>query len=209
MKDAVEGILGRAVSRETFHKLDLYVALLRSENERQNLLSRSTLDAIWTRHILDSAQLIRFAPQSDSSWLDIGSGAGFPGIVVAILSPAPIALVEPRKLRAAFLERCIAELNLRNAAAHGARIESMSGRFDVITARAVASLDKLFGMAIHLSHSGTNWVLPKGRSAKSELDEAQRTWQGAFRLEASLTDEQASIVLATGVRRRPGAGGKR
>ena len=207
MKDALEAALGRPVSRETFDLLDRYVELLREESEHQNLIARSTLDEVWTRHILDSAQLIRFAPRPDSLWLDIGSGAGLPGIVIAILSAAPITLVEPRRLRAAFLERCVTELGLSNATVQGAKIEAVSGKYDCITARAVAPLAKLFGMALHLSHPGTIWLLPKGRSAKSELDEARRTWQGEYRMEASQTDAEASIVIAAGVRRRPGAGG--
>lgn len=197
------------VSRETFERLEGFAALLREENQRQNLVARSTLDAIWDRHILDSAQLVRFAPRPDSSWLDIGSGAGLPGVVIAILVDGPVTMVEPRKLRVGFLERCIGELGLANASVRCAKVEAMGGTYDLITARAVAPAARLFAMSMHLSHGETKWVLPKGRNAKSELDEARRTWQGAFRLETSLTDPGSSILLATGVRRRSGAGGRR
>ena len=112
MNDAVEAAAGRSVSRETSEMLERYVGLLLAENERQNLVARSTVDEIWQRHIADSAQLVRFAPRIDSSWLDIGSGAGLPGMVVAILTKGLIVLAEPRKLRADFLCSAAAELGL-------------------------------------------------------------------------------------------------
>jgi 16S rRNA (guanine527-N7)-methyltransferase len=92
--------LGRDVSRETLDRLERYADLLRSESAKQNLVSASTLDRLWDRHILDSAQLVKFAPRPDLSWVDIGSGAGLPGIVIAALVTGPVTLVEPRRLRA-------------------------------------------------------------------------------------------------------------
>ena len=100
----------------------------------------STVDEIWERHIADSAQLVRFEPRPDASWLDIGSGAGLPGLVIAILTEGPMTLVEPRRLRADFLQRAVDELGLGSPGAHRprARPSKASGKFDVITARAVA-----------------------------------------------------------------------
>jgi 16S rRNA (guanine527-N7)-methyltransferase len=191
------------VSRETQTLLDRYVALLLEENERQNLISRSSVNELWDRHIADSAQLVRFAPRADSSWLDIGSGAGLPGVVIAILTQGPMTLVEPRRLRADFLQRCTDALGLAHrVAVHGTKVERITGKFDVITARAVAPLSDLLRISHHLSTDKTVWVLPKGKSAQSELDEAQRTWQGAFRLEPSDTSEEAAILVAAGVRRK-------
>ena len=208
MIDRVEAAIGRPVSRETAEALTRFVDLLLEENERQNLIARSTVEEVWTRHIADSAQLVRFAPRPDSHWLDIGSGAGLPGIVIAILSEGPVALVEPRRLRADFLVRAAAEIGLaERIAVHAAKAETVQGRFDVITARAVASLEKLLGISRHLSTDKTIWLLPKGKSARFELDEAQRTWQGRFRLEASRTDPDAQIIVATGVHRRTGRAG--
>jgi 16S rRNA (guanine527-N7)-methyltransferase len=208
MIEAVEAAIGRPVSRETLARLDAYVALLLAENERQNLIGRSTVEEVWTRHIADSAQLIRFAPRTDSRWLDIGSGAGLPGVVIAILDPGPMTLVEPRRLRADFLVRAVAELGLaERVTVHAAKAETIEGRFDAITARAVASLDRLLAISQHLSTDKTIWLLPKGKSARFELDEARRTWQGHFRLEASRTDPDAQIVVATGVHRRRGRAG--
>ena len=160
------GATGRDVPRETVEKLERYAALIHEENERQNLVSRSTLEALWDRHIIDSAQLVRFEPKPAASWLDIGSGAGLPGIVIATLVDGPVTLVEPRRLRADFLQRAAAELGLV-VAVHLSKAEAVSGQFDSITARAVASADKLLRLSAHLAHSGTKWILPKGRSAQS------------------------------------------
>ncbi len=195
--------LRAGVSRETRLLLDQYVALLLDENDRQNLIGRSTVDEIWDRHIADSAQLVRFAPRPDSSWLDIGSGAGLPGLVIAILTQGPVTLAEPRKLRANFLERTVETLGLgRRVTVHAAKAERITGKFDVITARAVASVDSLLRISQHLSTDKSVWLFPKGKSAQKELEEARRAWQGDFRLEPSMTSEEAAILVAAGVRRK-------
>jgi 16S rRNA (guanine527-N7)-methyltransferase len=191
------------VPRETRALLDRYVALLIAENERQNLISRSTVGEIWDRHIADSAQLVRFVPRRDSSWLDIGSGAGLPGMVIAILTEGPVTLVEPRKLRADFLERVANALGLaERVMVQPAKVERITGKFDVITARAVASLDALLRISQHLSTDKTLWLFPKGKSAQTELDEVRRSWQGSFQLEPSMTSGEAAILVAAGVRRK-------
>ena len=193
------------VSRETFHSLQRYVELLLEENERQNLIAKSTVSELWERHILDSAQLVRFAPRPDSSWLDIGSGAGLPGVVIAILSQGPVTLIEPRKLRTDFLQRVIGELGLKDRVSVVlGKAERLAGKFDVITARAVASLDSLLRISEHLSTDKTRWLFPKGKTAKLELDEAKSSWQGSFRLEPSVTSPEAAILVAEHVRRRGG-----
>jgi 16S rRNA (guanine527-N7)-methyltransferase len=130
-------VLRADVSRETFDRLEAYVALLREENVRQNLVSAATLDCVWERHILDSAQLVRFEPQAGAAWIDLGSGAGLPGIVVACLVKGPVALVEPRRLRAEFLHKAAATLEL-NVTVHAMKAERVSGAFEVNTARALA-----------------------------------------------------------------------
>jgi 16S rRNA (guanine527-N7)-methyltransferase len=192
---------GRPVSRETFEKLERYVALLREENGRQNLISASDLNAIWDRHIVDSAQLVRFEPHSGASWVDIGSGAGLPGIIVAALVSGPVTLIEPRRLRAEFLHRAVEALDL-NASIFCRRVERAEGKFDVITARAVARLEELLKISQHLSTRKSLWVLPKGRSAQSELAEALHAWQGVFHVEQSITDADSSIIVGTNVRLR-------
>ena len=201
MIDALERAVGRPVSRETRDRLDVYAALLREGNERQNLVSGATLGSLWERHILDSAQLARFEPRPGSSWVDIGSGAGLPGVVLACLIGGPLTLVEPRRLRSEFLQTVILELGL-SATVIGAKAERVAGTFDVITGRAVASLSKFIDLSCHLSTKNTVWVLPKGRNAQSELAEAERTWQGVFHVEQSVTDADSRIIVGTGVRAR-------
>lgn len=190
--------VGRDVPRETVGKLERYAALIREENERQNLVSRSTLETLWDRHIVDSAQLVRYGDAA-GSWLDIGSGAGLPGLVIACLVSGPVTLVEPRRLRAEFLQRAAAELDLV-VAVHLSKAEALQGQFDSITARAVASADKLLRLAAHLAHSGTIWILPKGKSAQSELAEARRNWQCEARVEPSITDPESAILLLSKVK---------
>ena len=201
MIDALERVAGRPVSRETLLKLEAYVERIRTTNSDQNLVSAASLSGIWERHILDSAQLVRFEPLPGASWLDIGSGAGLPGIVIALLVDGPVALVEPRRLRAAFLEEAVDALGLgARVTVHAARVEKMAGRFDAITARAVAPLDRLLAISLHLAHAGTVWALPKGKSANSELAEARRSWQCDARSEVSRTDPDARILVLSKVR---------
>jgi len=201
MIERLAAVSGRHVSRETFDRLSLFASLLIAENASQNLLSPSSVPQLWDRHILDGAQLLGLA-ESDGSWCDIGSGPGLPGMVIAILGGAPITLVEPRRLRADFLARAIITVGLQNVSVRQCKAEQVEGQFDFITARAVARLDKLFAITSHLARDGTKWILPKGESVKSELDEARRTWQGSFRLVPSQTHDQAAIVVADHVRRR-------
>lgn len=173
--------------------------LLRAENGRQNLVSAATIDDVWKRHIIDSAQLVPFEPAAGASWIDIGSGAGLPGIVIACLVSGPVTLVEPRRLRVHFLHKVVESLSLRVKIV-GARVERVEGKFDVITARAVASLSQLLKISAHLSTRNTVWALPKGRNASRELAEAREAWQGEFHLEPSVTGDDSFIVVGTGVR---------
>lgn len=189
------------VSRETLAKIEQYRDLLIEENAHQNLVSASNIESLWKRHIVDSAQLAGLASSTDS-WADVGSGAGLPGIVLACLIEGPVHLIEPRRLRAAFLERAIVRLGLANASVNCAKAERVTGKFDVITARAVAPLDRLLGLAAHLSHPGTVWVLPKGKNAQSELAEARLNWHCAVRAVASETDPEATILVLRQVEAR-------
>jgi len=200
MIDALRAAAGRDVSRETFKRIEAFVDLLKEAAAGQNLVARSTLELIWERHILDSAQLVRFEPRGGASWLDIGSGAGLPGIVVALLVDGSVTLVEPRRLRVDFLNLVVDQLGLRRRIAiRQEKVERVSGSFDVITARAVASLNRVLEISSHLSTKKTIWVLPKGRRARTELAEARRAWQGVFHVEQSVTDPDSEIVVASGV----------
>jgi len=198
------------VPRETIERLDAFVELLREENERQNLVSRATLDQVWNRHILDSAQLLKFARPGSGSWLDLGTGAGFPGLILSLLSPCHFTLVESRRLRVDFLTRAADLLGVRDMVdVICMNIEKFDPQlpFDTISARAFAPLDRLLTLGERFATPNTRWVLPKGKNAQSELEAAESSWQGSFRLEPSVTDPEARIIVAEGVRRR--AKGKR
>jgi 16S rRNA (guanine527-N7)-methyltransferase len=194
-------VAGRDVPRETYEKLGAYAALLREESKRQNLISASTLEQLWERHLLDSAQLVRFEPHGGASWVDIGSGAGLPGIVIACLVDGPVTLVEPRRLRAEFLHKAAESLRL-SVTILCAKVQRAHGKYDVITARALTALPQLLEISAHLSTRKTLWLLPKGRSAARELAAAQQAWQGTFHVERSVTDAESLIVVGTGVRAR-------
>lgn len=199
MSEGLDEAAGRPVSRETEQRLREYERLVIAENSRQNLVSRGTIESFWKRHVLDSAQLVRFEPRPGASWIDLGSGAGLPGVVVACLAEGPVTLVEPRALRADFLRRVVDRLGL-NADVIQAKAESVAGRFDVVTARAVAPLSKLLHLSRSFSTTNTLYLFPKGKSARIELADAQREWQGAFHVEPSMTDADSLIVLARDVR---------
>jgi 16S rRNA (guanine527-N7)-methyltransferase len=196
--EAHQWIIDRfGVPRET--RLQHLAALVIRETEHQNLVSRTSIDSFWCRHIVDSAQLLPLADAS-GHWLDIGTGAGFPGLVIACLRPAPITLCEPRKRRAAFLESALEALDLTpHARVADTKVESLTERAAVISARAVASLPTLLAAAAKVSDRDTLWLLPKGRSAREEVAEARRTWHGSFHVERSVTQADSSIVVARGV----------
>ncbi|MEO7469329.1 MAG: 16S rRNA (guanine(527)-N(7))-methyltransferase RsmG [Sphingobium limneticum] len=185
------------VSRGT--RLARFAEMLRDAAATHNLVAPSTLDQIWSRHIMDSAQLLDLATD-DRAWLDVGSGAGLPGLVIACLQDAPVELVEPRRLRTEFLASVVYDLSLSNVDIVTAKVERTTGIVGVIAARAVGSLDQLFTMGRHRADLSTVWVLPKGRNAHSEVEAARVYWQGSFHVERSVTAEDSFIVVAHGVR---------
>lgn len=192
------------VPRETWDRLERYLALLFDEMTRQNLISESTREQVWARHIVDCAQLIGLAPPVEARpWVDLGSGAGLPGIVVAILSGWHVILVESRRKRIEFLQSVIDALRL-DATVFGGRVEVLERTRPaaVISARAFAPLPKLLGTALHLADANTIWLLPKGKNWQNELETAQQTWQGGFHVERSITDPDSAIVVARSVKRR-------
>jgi 16S rRNA (guanine527-N7)-methyltransferase len=128
--------------------------------------------------------------------------AGFPGIIVAVLSDHAVTLAESRTKRVQFLRAVIDSLALSGKAeVQGSRVETMAeAKFDIISARAFAPLDRLFALAMRFSREETTWLLPKGRNAITELEAARASWQGDFRIEPSLTDPDAAILVAHAVR---------
>ena len=180
-------------------RLDQFGALVIAENSKQNLIAPATVVQTWSRHLLDSAQLLALS-DGLGDWLDIGSGAGFPGMVIALLSNHRVTLVEPRARRVEFLIAAASELGLEHVRVVKGRVESLPAHaFSVISARAVASLEDLLDMTRHLRDARTRLVLPRGRGAAVEIDLARSRWQGMFHVEHSLTDPESLIVIADGV----------
>ncbi len=187
------------VGSEAVERLGRLAELVIAENERQNLIARSTVPAIWARHILDSVQLLRWG-KADGVWLDIGTGGGFPGLVVAIASPRPMILAEPRRRRAAFLVDACRHLHLSNVRVAPTRVEAIpAAPVAVISARAVASIGDVLRSAQHCADTDTCWLLPRGVSCQSDVQVARRQWSGAFHVEQSLSDPCGGIVIASGV----------
>lgn len=189
-----------AVARE---RLETLIALLTEENQRQNLVAAASLGQVWQRHIADSAQLLAHVPRETSSpWLDLGTGAGFPGLVIAALRPeCQVLMVESRGRRSDWLERARIALGLDQAQVLGVRLEAVPDQLvSVISARAFAPLDKLVTLSARFSTSETVWLLPKGRSAAHEL-ESFKAWQHLFHVEHSLTDPEAGVIVGTLQRR--------
>ena len=178
-------------------RLETLIAMLVEENRQQNLVSAASLDQVWLRHIVDSAQLLPYVPRETSTpWLDLGTGAGFPGLVIAALRPeCEVVMVESRTRRIEWLDRARIAMGLDNARVAGQRLELVeSFPVSVISARAFAPLEKLLTISSRFSTSDTVWLLPKGRSAKQELEDL-RKWRHMFHVEQSLTDPQAGIIV--------------
>jgi 16S rRNA (guanine527-N7)-methyltransferase len=184
-----------------FSSLERLTRRLAEENGRQNLVAASSLDEVWRRHIADSLQLIDHVPRGTGTWLDLGSGAGFPGLVVAIACPQrPVVLIESRKLRVEWLRSAVEELALTNVDVLGSRLERAPAReAAVISARAFATLTKLLRLSARFSTPTTAWVLPKGRAAAQELQEQSPAVRRMFHVEQSLTDPYAGILIGQGV----------
>lgn len=196
-------IEGRNVPRETLERLDHFVAFLTAENDQQNLIAASTIPTIWSRHLVDSAQLLDHADGAGSGrWIDFGSGPGFPGLVVAAMGDRPVDLVESRAKRVQFLNAAVEILGLSGKVrVFGSRVETMPlETYAVISARAFAPLPKLLEIGRRFADQDTLWLLPKGRNAAAELAETRKAWQGSFELVPSLTDADSSILIARGVR---------
>ena len=175
-------------------RLAVFLARVAEENERQNLVAPSTLPSIWVRHGLDSAQLLFHVKQS-GRWLDIGTGGGFPGVVIALLSDEPVTLVEPRKKRAAFLQDCVERLGLKRTDVRASKVEQVTGSFETISARAVASVEKLLPAAAHCATPTTRWILPRGHLEGAYLESLRHDRDRVFHVEQSVTDPQSSILI--------------
>ncbi|KGB54649.1 Ribosomal RNA small subunit methyltransferase G [Sphingopyxis sp. LC81] len=201
-EDAARAWIGEAFSPTAgqWKQLERFVDLLIAESVQQNLIASSTIPTMWVRHIADSAQLLSFDTRdSDGLWIDLGSGAGLPGLVIAILSPRPVLLVESRKRRCDFLRSVAAELDLANVEVVEAPLERIETRpASTISARAFAPLDKLLDLSARFSTESTRWLLPKGRNAVKELALLPQPWQRMFHVEQSRTDAESQILVGSG-----------
>lgn len=202
-KDRAEALALTPVSRETLKRLDRFVAILQAWQQRINLIAPSTEAKIWTRHIADSLQLLALAPQAQT-WVDLGSGGGFPGLVIACaladVRGARVHLVESNSKKAAFLREA-ARATAAPAEVHAVRIEDFVESFDapvdVVTARALAPLAGLLTAAYPLLKSGAIGLFPKGQDVASELTQAAKCWSIQSSLVSSLTEPRGRIIRIT------------
>lgn len=185
---------------EGMARLERFAQMLAEENGRQNLVSAASLDTVWQRHLADSIQLLDLAGNDCGNWLDLGSGPGLPGLVLALARPdMPIGLVESRRKRFEWLGLVKSEFGLANCLVHGKRLELVESReTGVITARAFAPLGKLLRLSARFSTRSTTWLLPKGRSAAQELQEQSSAIRQMFHVEQSKTDAEAAILVGKG-----------
>ncbi len=193
------------VTHETMEKMDRYAAMLAEWNQKFNLVSRNSLSDIWTRHFLDSAQLVRHIPPSPEktpSVYDIGAGAGFPGLVLSIMGVPGVNLVESIGKKATFLRAVVEELGL-DVVVHPCRVESMKGlKADILTARAVAPLPELLPLLFRLSKKDTICLLLKGQSLDAELTDSQKYWTFDCQTFPSLSSESGRVAVLRSLKPR-------
>ncbi len=189
---------GRSVSRETMDRLHVFADLLTHWNRKINIVAASTIADLWTRHIIDSAQLVSLA-NAPKSWVDLGAGGGLPGIIIAALQAevnpgCRITLVESDRRKCLFMATALREMGL-TATIETRRIEATAGMtYDVVSARALAPVVVLLAHAESHIETGGLCIFPKGKRADDELTEARQTWHIDLDRIQSLTDDEASIL---------------
>jgi 16S rRNA (guanine527-N7)-methyltransferase len=206
--DKAEALALVGVSRETEARLDRYLDLLREWQAKTNLVAPSTLPHLWTRHVADSLQLLTLAP-SAKTWIDLGSGGGFPGVVLACalaeIPGAAVHLIERNSKKAAFLREAL-RITSAPGILHPAAIEdivdSITGPIDCITARALAPLHQLIAFAEPLVKNGAKALFLKGQDVEAELTEATKYWNIKPILHPSLTGRRGWIVELNQIERR-------
>ncbi|MCE8539004.1 16S rRNA (guanine(527)-N(7))-methyltransferase RsmG [Ruegeria pomeroyi] len=193
------------VSRETFDRLSIFAELVKKWNPRINLVSKRSLDDLWTRHIIDSIQVFRNAPVG-GLWVDLGSGGGFPGMICAILGAEEMPdtrfiCVESDQRKSAFLRSAARECGV-NCQVISQRIEVLDPlNADILSARALTDLTGLLGFAERHLKSGGTALFPKGVNWKKEMQEAAKQWNFSYEAVTSLTEPQAVLLKITGVTR--------
>lgn len=197
--------IGQDVSRETLSALETYAALLVKWQARINLVAKDSLADLWRRHFLDSAQLVPLLPPGEAPITDLGSGAGFPGLVLAILTGRQVHLVDSDQRKGAFLLEA-ARMTGAKAKIHTTRIEAANAwSAEIVTARALASLDQLLDWAAPFLTPTTTCLFLKGAKAEDELTEAARFWTMETERRPSLTDSSGVILKLTHLQRRGSA----
>lgn len=187
------------VSPEALSSLDRLVGYVLAESEQQNLIAGSTKASMWTRHVLDSVQLLSLAGARWRHWVDVGSGGGFPGMAIACVDPKPMTLVEPRGLRARFLQRLVVDLGFAHVDVCQQRIENVVLDADIISARAVAPASKLLQLGKRCATENTLWLLPRGQASDAEVAKLNEHNPGmTFHVEQSRSDPTSVIVVGRG-----------
>jgi 16S rRNA (guanine527-N7)-methyltransferase len=201
------------VSRETITRLDQFIALLLAWQHKTNLISSSTIPSLWSRHVADSLQLLQLVPMSPRGnspvWLDLGSGGGFPGIVIACwladIPGACVHLVESNMRKAAFLREAIRRLSAPGIV-HATRIETLDpelgGAVNYVTARALAPLADLLEMIAPFLKKGAKALLPKGQDLDNELTEATKHWKIEADQVPSRISQSGRILIVHTLERR-------
>lgn len=184
-------------------RVEAFITLVREEAPRQNLIAASTLNQIWSRHVVDSAQLALLVPPSYKPWIDVGTGGGFPGVICAIIRPEEFILVEPRRRRVEFLTDAVSRLGMMS------RIEILPVRIEAVTvvagtisARAVSAISALLDNAWGCIDSSTHCVFPRGRIDQEDVAYARSKRRMTFHVEHSVTDPASEIAIFSNVHAR-------
>lgn len=184
----------KSVSRETIEKLEIYISLLQQWNKKINLVSQQGMDQVWKRHVYDSFQLIRYLDSSVKSIADLGSGGGFPGLILALSTDIPVILIESDKRKTIFLREVLRQTKTQ-ATVLCQRIENVNAiSVDVVTARALASLTQLLEFSKNILNKNGYCLFLKGRSVNLEIEEAQKNWKINYKTFSSQTNADGVIV---------------
>lgn len=190
------------VSRETKIKLEHYVALLLKWNQKINLISAASEEVIWQRHIADSMQLISLIPPDAKKIADLGSGAGLPGIILAMMMNQEFFLIERDQRKSAFLIEAARECNIINVNILNEDVQKIDQKFDVIVARGLANMRELLAMSYPLIMEKSICLFPKGKAYAIELAEAKKHWFFSHQECPSLTDSESRILVISALKKR-------
>ena len=189
------------VSRETLEKLTIYADTLKKWNKKVNLVSRSTISDLWHRHFLDSAQLFPLIPRNSQTLVDLGSGAGFPGLVLAAMGQLEVHLIESDRRKSEFLREVARTANI-SAHIHNTRIETLEPiPADIVTARALAPLSDLLEWSLPFLHPESTCFFLKGRNVEDELTSIHNIWETKTICRQSRTDKESSVLCIREVSR--------